>query len=144
MKAGCHRSNQIIEFLPDATFAIDTEGTVIAWNRAMEKLTGVGLAGMLWKGDYEYAALFHGRKQPVMIDLALRYDERAASPFQPIERDGDRLKAEISLPDFRGRGPVWLGIAAAPIYGDDGLLLGAIESIRDITALKKAEIAACS
>ncbi|MDD2787527.1 hypothetical protein [Methanoculleus sp.] len=27
--------NQIIEFLPDATFAIDREGRVIAWNRAI-------------------------------------------------------------------------------------------------------------
>ncbi len=30
------READIINFLPDATFAIDTAGTVIAWNRAME------------------------------------------------------------------------------------------------------------
>ena len=32
--------NQIIEFLPDATFAIDLEGRVIAWNHAIEDMTG--------------------------------------------------------------------------------------------------------
>ena len=26
----------IIDFLPDATFVIDLEGKVVAWNRAME------------------------------------------------------------------------------------------------------------
>ena len=33
------READIINFLPDATFAIDTRGVVIAWNRAMEKMT---------------------------------------------------------------------------------------------------------
>ena len=32
---------EIIDFLPDATFVIDITGTVIAWNRAMEEITGV-------------------------------------------------------------------------------------------------------
>lgn len=35
------READIINFLPDATFAINSEGTIIAWNRAMEKLTGM-------------------------------------------------------------------------------------------------------
>ena len=35
------READIINFLPDATFAIDTRGVVIAWNRAMERMTGV-------------------------------------------------------------------------------------------------------
>ena len=48
------RSSQIIDFLPDATFAIDTAGKVIAWNRAIEEMTGVSAEEMLGKGDYEY------------------------------------------------------------------------------------------
>ncbi len=32
------RMADIINFLPDATFVIDTNGTVIAWNRAIENL----------------------------------------------------------------------------------------------------------
>ncbi|TRZ68938.1 MAG: PAS domain-containing protein [Methanothrix sp.] len=31
----------IVEFLPDATFVIDQDKKVIAWNRAMEEMTGV-------------------------------------------------------------------------------------------------------
>src|SRR5271157_6341629 len=33
------READIINFLPDATFAINTEGIVIAWNLAMERMT---------------------------------------------------------------------------------------------------------
>ena len=32
----------IINFLPEPTFAIDRSGTIIIWNQAMEILTGVG------------------------------------------------------------------------------------------------------
>ena len=32
--------SNIIECLPDATFAIDCKGKVIVWNRAIEKMTG--------------------------------------------------------------------------------------------------------
>ena len=54
------RLTDIINFLPDATFAIDHEGTVIAWNRAIEELTGIPAAEMLGKGDHEYAIPFYG------------------------------------------------------------------------------------
>ena len=54
------RLTDIINFLPDATFAIDREGKVLAWNRAIEELTGVPAAEMLGKGDKEYAIPFYG------------------------------------------------------------------------------------
>ncbi|MBN2488622.1 MAG: PAS domain S-box protein, partial [Methanosarcinaceae archaeon] len=44
----------IIEFLPDATFVIDAEKKVIAWNRAIEEMTGVTKEDILGKGDYTY------------------------------------------------------------------------------------------
>ena len=51
-------SAEIIDFLPDATLVIDAEGTVIAWNRAMEELTGVPAADVVGRGDHEYALPF--------------------------------------------------------------------------------------
>ena len=61
----------IIDFLPDATFVIDREGRVIAWNRAMEEMPGIRAAAMLGKGDYEYALPFYGERRPILIDLVL-------------------------------------------------------------------------
>ena len=44
------RLSDIIDFLPDATFAIDRSGQVIAWNRAIEEMTGIPAGEMLGKG----------------------------------------------------------------------------------------------
>ena len=63
------RLYDIINFLPDATFAIDTRGTVIAWNRAIEEMTGVPASEMLRKGNYEYSIPFSGERRPILIDL---------------------------------------------------------------------------
>jgi PAS domain S-box-containing protein len=41
----------ILDFLPDATFAIDRSGHLIAWNHTIEEMTGVQAAEMLATGD---------------------------------------------------------------------------------------------
>jgi CheY-like chemotaxis protein len=65
------RSAAMIQFLPDATFVIDTAGTVVAWNRAMEEMTGIPASAMIGRGSYEYALPFYGERRPILIDLAL-------------------------------------------------------------------------
>jgi PAS domain S-box-containing protein len=45
----------IIDFLPDVTFAVDSKGKVIAWNRAIEEMTGAKPEDIFGKADYEYA-----------------------------------------------------------------------------------------
>ena len=47
------RLSDIIDFLPDATFAIDQSGHVIAWNRAIEEMTGIPARDMLGKGNID-------------------------------------------------------------------------------------------
>ena len=48
-------SADIINFLPDATFIIDNDGRVIAWNHAIEAMTGGKAEEILGKGDHEYS-----------------------------------------------------------------------------------------
>ena len=62
------RLGQIINFLPDATFVIDNKGIVIAWNRAMEQVTGVAATDMIGKGDHEYAIPFYGERKPMLAE----------------------------------------------------------------------------
>src|SRR5690606_7446516 len=69
------RMADIINFLPDATFVIDTNGTVIPWNRAIENLLGVTADDILGKRDYESALSGYGRRRPILIVLALQADE---------------------------------------------------------------------
>jgi PAS domain S-box-containing protein len=130
---------EIIDFLPDATIVIDIDGKVIAWNRAMEELTGVPAAAMLGKGDHEYALPFYGERKPTLVDLILLPDREIEKRYHSIQRLGDTLVVDIDIPTFRGRG-VHLWAKASPLYDAEGRITGAIETIRDITDRKQAEI----
>ncbi len=133
------RLSQTIDFLPDATFVIDAQGKVIAWNRAIEELTGIAAAHMLGQADYAYAIPFYGHRRPVMIDLALNPDDKVAQSYASYHREEGRIVSESHFADFQGRGETWLWNTASILYGPDGRVMGAIESIRDITERKQAE-----
>ena len=132
------RLSDIIDFLPDATFAIDRSGHVIAWNRAIEEMTGVPSGDMLGKGNYEYAIPFYGKKRPILIDLIDEPDEKISQFYSNVYRTGNSLTAETDLPRPKG---LRISVLAkvCHLYNQAGEIIGAIESIRDITGLKKAE-----
>jgi PAS domain S-box-containing protein len=135
------RLADIINFLPDATFAIDTKGTVIAWNRAMERMTGVASSQILGKGDYAYAVPFYHERRPLLINLVLENDPAIAEKYPFVKNEGGNLVSEITIPHFNeGRGAA-LWFTASPLYDRKGEIVGAIESIREITERKKAEVA---
>ncbi|NMB77894.1 MAG: PAS domain S-box protein [Methanomicrobiales archaeon] len=134
-----HREADIINFLPDATFAIDAEGKVIAWNRAMEDFTGVLAAEILGKGNYEYALPIYHKRRPILIDMVLRPDPEAEKEYPYILRSGKKLFSEIFLPDKKQGAGALVWFTASPFYDTQGRLVGAIESIRDITERKRSE-----
>jgi len=139
LKESEKRLYDIIQFLPDATFAIDSSGVVIAWNHAIEEMTGVKQADMVGKSNYEYSIPFYGERRPILIDLVSISDEELPhSKYTAITRDGDVLTAETSLARPLGKYAVLFG-KASPLYNEDGEVFGAIESIRDITDRKEAE-----
>ena len=128
----------IIDFLPDATFVIDKEGIVIAWNRAIETMTEVRAEDILGKGNYEYAIPFYGERRPVLIDLLLQQVKEIEDKYVRIERKDEALEGEAYMPNMNA-GAVYLYGKAAALYDSTGNLYGAIESIRDITDRKNAE-----
>jgi len=132
------RLANVIDFLPDATFVIDREGTVIAWNRAMEQLTGVLARDYLGKGNYVYAIPFYGTARPILIDLALNRDQKPDELYGTISRSGDTVVGEAYMTGHAG-GTRYLWGAASPLRDSQGVIVGAIESIRDITDRKITE-----
>lgn len=129
----------IIEFLPDATFVIDHEKKVIAWNRAMEEMTGVTKEDIIGRGGQAYAVPFYGEPRPMLIDLIGENSRETQPQYGVTSSETDTLYAEVYVPFlFGGRGAfVW--VKSSPLYDSEGNLVGAIESIRDITAWKQAE-----
>ncbi len=132
------RLTDIIDFLPDATLAINRRGMVIAWNRAIEEMTGVQAKDILGKGDYEYALPFYGKRRPILIDLVLNPDKKIQRCYSILEKQKNLLIADTWVPWLRGRRSFLWG-KASPLYDSKGNIVGAIESIRDITKRKQVE-----
>lgn len=101
----------IIDFLPDATFVIDLDRRVIAWNRAMEALTGVKKEDILGQGDYAYAVPFYGDRRPILIDLLDQPDLAEEAKYSLVRRQGQRLYAEAYVPTvYNGAGAHLSGV----------------------------------
>ncbi|MDP3562998.1 MAG: PAS domain S-box protein, partial [Methanoregula sp.] len=132
------RLADIINFLPDATLAINRDGIIIAWNRAIEEMTGLPADAILGKGDHEYALPFYGERRPILIDLIFEPDEVIEQKYAHIVRHKDILIADTTLPRLKGKVVTLLG-KASPLYNSQGEIVGAIEAIRDITVQKNAE-----
>jgi PAS domain S-box-containing protein len=128
----------IIDFLPDATMVIDREGKVLAWNRAIETMTGVQAQDILGKGNYEYALPFYGERRPILIDYVFKEEEEFRAKYAKVKRRGEILCGETYVPLLRAGG-AYLTATAGGLYDVAGNLTGAIESIRDITEHKHLE-----
>ncbi len=132
------RMSDIIDFLPDATFGIDLNGRVIVWNRAAEEMTGVKAENILGRGDYEYSMPFYGKPRPMLIDLVLKPDQEWENTYSSIRREGNALIGENLCHMINGDIFIWG--KAAYLFDNVGRLTGAIESIRNITRRKTAEV----
>lgn len=132
------RLADIIDFLPDATFAIDRSGHIIAWNRAIEEMTGVPSSYMLGKGDFEYAIPFYGNRRPVLIDLVNGPVAPIEQWYSNVNRTGYSITAESDIPCPKENQMVTF-IKACPLFNQAGEVTGAIESVRDITESRKNE-----
>jgi PAS domain S-box-containing protein len=135
------RLKDFIDFLPDATFAIDLSGKIIIWNHATEEMTGVKAKDMLGKGDLEYSLPFYGHKRKVLVDHVLTPDnEVTEDQYFYLNKSNRLLIAETELLVVNGR-EVFLWGKAGPFFDSKGNIIGAIETVREITERKKMELA---
>ncbi len=130
----------IIEFLPDATLAIDTKGRVIIWNKAIETMTGIPAAKMIGKGDHVYTIPFYGVARPQLMDLIFKDEEEVAVLYPHIIREADTLMTEAFCNALYSNKGAWIFAKASPLRDQAGNIIGAIESIRDITKIKNSQV----
>ena len=133
------RLAEIIQFLPDATLAINLEKRIIIWNEAIERMTGIPAGEMIGKGDYAYTIPFYGEARPQMMDLLFEDDTLIQSRYPTITREGNSLIAEVYCNALFGNTGAWVYAKASPLLDSSGEIVGAIESIRDITVQKLVE-----
>lgn len=138
-QAAQQQFENIVEFLPDATFVIDQDKRVIAWNQACEAMTGKKKKDLLGKRNYAYAEPFYGERRPVLVDLLDQSMPDVEATYKHIFRYDGKIYGESFIPHLdKGKGVHFWGVAS-PLYDQHGRRCGAIETVRDITDLKEAE-----
>ena len=86
-----------------------------------------------------YAVPFYGKPRPVTIDLVLEWDAEKIRQYDFVNQEGDALLAAGYVPmTYEGKG-AHLSSKASPLFDAEGHVIGAIESIRDLTEQKQTE-----
>ncbi|GAB4342509.1 MAG: hypothetical protein Kow0037_29930 [Calditrichia bacterium] len=130
---------QIIEYLPDATFVIDQNRKVIAWNKAMVRLTGVSEEEIRCKQDSQYSRAIYGQSRQMLIDYALRGETPPVEEFNSLTMRDSALVADGFLKNRITGEPLYLMAIAAPILNEQGEIIGAVQTFRDLSDLKESE-----
>jgi len=118
-----------IENVPYPIFAVDLQGIVIAWNRAIARLTGIEPWDMIGKGGYEYAYPFYGERRPMLLDyLIMPPDTQLSSELPAITREGDTFIGSLERVSIHGTLTLTWG-KARRIYDTRGEPIAAIQSI---------------
>jgi len=122
-----------IDFFPDAAFAIDREGKVLAWSPAMAEFTGVDRKDVIGKGDGVYSVPVMGYKTPLLGDLIFEKDAAIQqNKFHLISRDQGTLTAWTSVEGGEGSQKV-LWMKAMPLHDAKGTFIASITRVKDIT-----------
>ncbi|MFA7694790.1 MAG: response regulator [Methanoregula sp.] len=128
----------LINFTLDAAFAIDPEGNVMAWNTAMEHLTGVSSQSMQDKGNFAYVEPFFGRRQKMLVDLIFTSDDEIRkSRYMVISREKNGPVVAVTRAK-KADGTEWtLWMKALPVFDNHGDFIAAASIVRDVTSTFK-------
>jgi PAS domain S-box-containing protein len=133
---------QIVDGAPIAKFVIDRHHRVTHWNVACERMTGLARGEII--GSSEHWRAFYDRKRPVLADLIVDGFDLAqlatlyggqATPSATIPGG---IEAETFFPRFGSDG-AWLYFTAAPLRDASGQVIGAIETLQDVTERRRAQ-----
>ena len=134
--------SKIIDGSAIPSFVIDTEHKITHWNTAIEALSGRKRDDVIGKDDHWSS--FYSEKRPSMADLIV---EGASAEEVEIYYSGKCKKSPLiegayEAEDFfpaLGNNGTWLHFTASPIKDDGGEIIGAIETLVDITERKSLE-----
>lgn len=110
-------------------FAVNRRGVVVAWNNAMEQLTGVSADGMTGKGAREYAVPFYGKPTAMLIDQIIAPPGTVPAGLSTaIRKVGDTFIGDMEHVTIKGK-PMLLWAKGSPVYDARGVLIAAIQSV---------------
>jgi PAS domain S-box-containing protein len=137
------RLYSIIGGSPIPAFMIGEDHKIIYWNKALEELSRIKASEVI--GTRQQWRAFYSKKRPCMADLLVDYKiEDVPKWYKGKYIKSNLLDEAYEATDFfpeLGEKGKWLRFTAAIIRNAAGELVGAVETLEDITERKKAEAA---
>ncbi|HEY6897056.1 MAG TPA: diguanylate cyclase [Rhodocyclaceae bacterium] len=135
---------EVVNLNPIPTFVVDANHVVTHWNVACERLTGVPANEII--GTRNQWRAFYATERPVLADIILDGAEEAdvqrfyGGKYRKSDLIDSAYEAEDFFPKF-GPGGRWLYFTAAPLHNAAGVVIGAVETLQDVTLRRSAEAA---
>ena len=127
----------VIEGSPIPAFVIGIDHKVLFWNRALERLSKIPAEEVI--GTNQHWRAFYAKERPCIADLLVfETPEVIHEWYRGVSKSkllDETYEAEGFFPDL-GQGGKWLRFTAAAIRNSRGGLVGAIETLEDITERK--------
>ncbi len=130
----------LVQGAPIPEFVIDNNHRVVFWNRALEEYSGIAASDIVGTTDHWKA--FYPSRRPCLADLIVDQNidgiarwyagKQALSPVMT-----DNFVATDYFPAMKGG--TWLFFTAAPLRDPSGNITGAIETLQDVTSIRKKE-----
>ena len=134
------RLQSILHGSPVLQLVIDRNHRVISWNRALEEYSGIRAAEII--GTDQHWRAFYSHKRPVLADLLIDGNTDGlfklyAGNVQTSQYIEGAFEATDFFPHMGAHG-TWLSFTAAPVQDKAGTIIGAVETLEDITDRKRA------
>lgn len=131
----------ILEGTPVPQFVLDRNHMVVSWNRAMADFSGIRSEDII--GTNHHWTAFYPEFRPCLSDLLLDGKiENLTDYYQEKIRRSSFMDGAYEVLDLlvnRKNEPRWFFFTASPIPDETGEILGAVETILDLSDQKRAE-----
>jgi PAS domain S-box-containing protein len=131
----------ILQSSPIPKFVIDDNHRVISWNKSLEETSGIRAQDVI--GTNQHWKAFYEQERPCLADLLVdsaieKIPHLYADKYTKSEITPGAYEATDFFPKL-GKDGKWLHFIAAPIIDTNGRVIGAVETLEDITGLIKAQ-----
>lgn len=131
-----------IDSCPIPIFVLDRNHVIAHWNRALAALSGLPPQRQI--GTCNQWEAFYPSARPTLADLVLdgALEDRISQFYHEKSRPSPLTPGAFEAEDFFpaiGDGGRWLFFTAAPLHDEAGEVVGAIETLQDVTEQKRAE-----
>jgi PAS domain S-box-containing protein len=135
------RLHAVVHGSPIPQFVIDKNHRVIHWNEAIENYTGIRAQDII--GTSGHWRAFYHEERPCLADLIVDEMPEKIPVYYGEKMCKSRLvETGYEVTDFfadLGGGGKWLDFTAAAIRNAQGRIIGAVETLEDITERRLAE-----